>query len=345
MRIMHGVNAEHRDFLRLADLAPEELRQLLDLAAAMKTTPNAWRRALRGETLALLFDKPSTRTRTSFSAAAWRLGMASLELRPEELQLGRGESLEDTARVLSGYVAAIVVRTFEQRTLEQLAGAASVPVVNALTDEHHPCQALADLLTLEERFGRLAGLELAYVGDGNNVAHSLVEASALGGVRIRVASPNGYGPHPDVVAWARSIGGAVEVSEDPVAAVEGAHAVYTDTWVSMGKDIDRDVRLSDLVPYRLDAALLSHAREDAIVLHCLPAHRGEEITDDVLDGPRSAVWQQAANRLPTQQALLHLLLVDRGGGTENGRAPRRGRAAHDAEMVSAGQPDGVRRHA
>ena len=332
---MHELEDDGRNFLRLADLDPDELRGLLDLATAMKAAPNGWRRSLPGETLALLFDKPSTRTRTSFAAAAWRLGMLPLELRPQELQLGRGESLEDTARVLSGYVSAIVVRTFEHRMLEQLAAAASVPVVNALTDEHHPCQALADLLTLEERFGRLDGLELAYVGDGNNIAHSLIEASALGGVRIRVASPSGYEPHPDVVAWARSIGGAVDVLEDPVAAVADAQAVYTDTWVSMGQDVDRDVRLCDLAAYRLDAALLSYARDDAIVLHCLPAHRGEEITDHVLDGPRSAVWEQAANRLPTQQALLHLLLVDRGGEIENSRAPRHGPAAHDVEPVSA----------
>jgi ornithine carbamoyltransferase len=323
-----------RHFLRVADLTPAELRRLLDLAAAMKETPHAWRRTLHGETLALLFDKPSTRTRTSFAAAAWRLGMLPLELRPEDLQLGRGESLEDTARVLSGYVAAIVVRTFEQETLERLAEAASVPVVNALTDEHHPCQALADLLTLEERFSRLEGLKLAYVGDGNNVAHSLVEAGALAGVRVAIASPSGYGLHPDVVAWAHTIGGSVEVLDDPVAAVSHAHAVYTDTWVSMGRDADRDVRISDLAPYRLDDALLAHARDDAIVLHCLPAHRGEEITGAVLDGPRSAVWQQAANRLPTQQALLHTLLAARAEAAP-GRVTRRGRAVHGVEPVSA----------
>src|SRR5262249_26713790 len=201
---------------------------------------------------------------------------------------------------------------------------ASVPVVNALTDEHHPCQSLADLLTLEERFGRLTGLELAYVGDGNNVAHSLVEACALARTTIRVAAPSGYRPHPHIVAWARSVGGAGDVVEDPVAAVQGAHAVYTDTWVSMGHDTDRDVRLSDLRPYQLDHALLAHARADAIVLHCLPAHRGEEITGDVLDGPQSAVWQQAATRLPTQQALLHLLLAGVTGPSER-RASRRGR--------------------
>ena len=297
------------NFLRVTDLTPTRLDELLDLAAAMKVEPNGWRRALQGQTLALCFDKPSTRTRTSFAAAAWRLGMLPLELRADELQLGRGESLEDTARALSGYVSAIVVRTHVQQTLEALAAAASVPVVNALTDEHHPCQALADLLTLKERHGGLAGLKLAYVGDGNNVAHSLLEAGALAGVRVTVASPEGYRPHPDVVRAARAAGGSVELTDDPVAAVDGAHAVYTDTWVSMGQDAERETRLEDLAPYRLDERLLSHARPDAVVLHCLPAHRGEEIAADVLDGPRSVVWEQAANRLPTQQALLHLLLV------------------------------------
>ena len=238
------------NFLRVTDLTPARLDELLDLAAAMKVEPNGWRRALQGQTLALCFDKPSTRTRTSFAAAAWRLGMLPLELRADELQLGRGESLEDTARALSGYVSAIVVRTHVQQTLE-----------------------------------------------------------ALAGVRVTVASPEGYRPHPDVVRAARAAGGSVELTDDPVAAVDGAHAVYTDTWVSMGQDAERETRLEDLAPYRLDERLLSHARPDAVVLHCLPAHRGEEIAADVLDGPRSVVWEQAANRLPTQQALLHLLLV------------------------------------
>ncbi len=298
------------DFLRVAELTTAQLDHLLDLSSELKAKPNARRAALQGETLALIFDKPSTRTRVSFGAAAWRLGMLPLELRPKGLQLGRGEPLEDTARALSGYVAAIVVRTFAQRTIEELAEAAEVPVINALSDTHHPCQALADLLTLRERFGALAGLKVAYVGDGNNVAHSLVEAGALAGVEVAVASPAGYEPHPDVVAWARSVGGAVEVLDDPAAAVAGADAVYTDTWVSMGQDADRDLRLADLAPYRVDASLLAHARPGAIVLHCLPAHRGEEVTTEVLDGPRSAIWQQASNRLPTEQALLHALITE-----------------------------------
>jgi ornithine carbamoyltransferase len=297
------------DFLRVADLSSSQLHRLLDLAAAMKADANGWRRSAQGETLALLFEKPSTRTRASFAAAAWRLGMLPLELRPEELQLGRGESIEDTGRILSAYASAIVVRTDAQRTVEALAKAADVPVINALTDRHHPCQALADLLTLRERFGALTGLELAYVGDGNNVAHSLLEAGALAGVRVTVAAPEGYEPYPDVVAWAREAGGEVEVGRDPVEAVDGAHAVYTDVWVSMGDEQDRDVRVADLAPYQVDAALLEHARDDAIVLHCLPAHRGEEVTAEVLDGPRSAVWQQAANRLPTEQALIYALVT------------------------------------
>jgi ornithine carbamoyltransferase len=296
------------DFLRVADLSPAQLGDVLDLASAMKAEPNGWRRAAQGETLALLFEKPSTRTRVSFAAAAWRLGLLPLELRPEELQLGRGEPIEDTARVLSGYVSAIVLRTFSQRIVETMAEAADVPVVNALTDEHHPCQALADLLTLRERFDELEGLKLAYVGDGNNVAHSLLEAGALAGVSVSVASPDGYEPHPDVVAWARRAGGDVDVVRDPFEAVSDAHAVYTDVWVSMGDEQDREVRIADLAPYRVDAALLAHAHPDAVVLHCLPAHRGEEVAADVLDGARSVVWRQAANRLPTEQALLWTLL-------------------------------------
>jgi ornithine carbamoyltransferase len=297
------------NFLRVADLSSAQLHELLELAAAMKAKPNGWRRSAQGETLALLFEKPSTRTRVSFAAAAWRLGLLPLELRPEELQLGRGEPIEDTARILSGYVSAIVVRTFAQQRVETLAQAADVPVINALTDAHHPCQALADLLTLQERFGGLSGLKLAYVGDGNNVAHSLLEAGALSGVAVSIASPDGYEPHPDVVAWARAAGGDVEVVHDPLDAVQGAHAVYTDVWVSMGDDAGREVRTADLAPYRVDASLVARARPDAVVLHCLPAHRGEEVSADVLDGPRSVVWQQAANRLPTEQALLWTLLA------------------------------------
>ena len=310
-----------RSVLRIADLCASELHQLLDLSERMKAEPTDWADALRARTLVTLFEKPSTRTRVSFAAAAHRLGMLPLVLRNDELQLGRGETIEDTARVLSGYAAAIAVRTFAQETLERLAAAASVPVINALSDDHHPCQALADLLTLRERFGGLAGLRVAYVGDGNNIAHSLLEAGALAGLHVAVASPAGYAPDPAVLARAGELiaaaGGSVMVTDDPFAAVRGVQAVYTDVWVSMGDDAERDRRLVDLAPYRVDAELMARAAPDAVFLHCLPAHRGEEVAAEVIDGPASAVWDQAANRLPTEQALVYALCT--GDWTGSGR--------------------------
>ena len=251
----------------------------------------------------------------SFEAAAWRPGMLPVMLRPDELQLGRGEPLEDTARVLSAYAAALVVRTFAQADLDALATAASVPVINALTDEHHPCQALADLLTLRDRFGGLEGLRIAYLGDGNNVAHSLIEAASLAGMRTMVATPRGFAPDLTVTAHAtfaaRIHGGSVHVTDNPAVAVRGAHAVYTDVWVSMGQDAERAERLAALSPYRVDRTLMALADPDAVFLHCLPAHRGEEVAAEVIDGAASAVWDQAANRLPTEQAVLHALITGR----------------------------------
>ena len=274
---------------------------LLDLADVMKSRPHGFVKALRGDTLVCFFEKPSTRTRVSFAAAAERLGMLPLLIRPDELQLGRGETIEDTARTLSGYAAAIAARTSAQETVDLLAVAASVPVINALTDEHHPCQALADLLTLRERFGQLEGLHIAYVGAGNNVATSLLEAGALMGMDVVVACPPGYEP---------GVTGA-HVVTDPLEAVAGADAVYTDVWVSMGEEAERDARISAFEPYRVDARLMAAARADAIFMHCLPAHRGEEVTAEVIDGPQSVVWQQAENRLPTEEALLFALVTRR----------------------------------
>jgi ornithine carbamoyltransferase len=304
-----------RSFLRVSDLDRDELVALLGLATAMRAEIRGWRDAFEGETLACYFTKPSTRTRVSFEAAAWRLGLLPVMLRPDELQLGRGEPLADTARVLSRYAAAIVVRTFAQADLEALARAATVPVINALTDDHHPCQALADLLTVRDRFGTLEGLRIAYLGDGNNVAHSLMEAASLVGMHIMVASPPGYAPDPTVTAHAantaRMHGGSIHVTDDPHVAVRGAHAVYTDVWVSMGQDTARQERLAALAPYRVDEQLMAEADAEAIFLHCLPAHRGEEVTAGVIDGPASAVWDQAANRLATEQAVLHALITGR----------------------------------
>jgi ornithine carbamoyltransferase len=299
------------DLLRIADLTAAQLTALLDLAEEMKEGPAWWTAKGHGAAVACLFDKPSTRTRVSFEVAAHRLGMLPIMLRPDELQLGRGEPLPDTARVLSSYTAAIVVRTFAQATLDELADAASVPVVNALTDDHHPCQALADLLTLRRHYGYLEGIRLTYVGDGNNVAHSLMEAGALAGMHVTVATPRGYGPHPDVTRKAMELagahGGSIHVSHDPRSAVAQADAVYTDVWVSMGEDAERERRLADLQAYQVDEALMRAASPDAVFMHCLPAHRGLEVTAEVIDGATSIVWEQAANRLPTEQATLHAL--------------------------------------
>jgi ornithine carbamoyltransferase len=294
------------DLLRIADLQPAELHRLLDLAAAMKADRRGWLGALPEAAVACYFTKPSTRTRVSVEAAIHRLGALPIMLRPDELQLGRGEPIADTARVLSSYCAAIVIRTFAQSDVEEMARNASVPVVNALTDDHHPCQALADLLTLRESFGRLEGLRVAYVGDGDNVAHSLIEAAPLAGFELLLACPPAYLPDWEIM---RAAGPAVRLVRDPREAAEGADAVYTDVWVSMGEERERARRTVDLEDYRVDADLMALAAPEAIFLHCLPAHRGEEVAAEVIDGPQSAVWHQAANRLPTEEAVLHALVT------------------------------------
>lgn len=287
-----------RHFLTGNELSRDELVALIDRAIELKADPLA-SRALDGKSVALIFQKPSTRTRVSFEAGVAELGGHPLVLRSDEMQLSRGESPRDTALVLSRHVAAIGIRTFSDALVEELAAHASVPVVNMLTDGHHPCQALADLMTLRETFGRLEGLTLAYVGDGNNVARSLAIVGALAGVEVRVAAPAGYQLEP--------VAGAVLV-EDPVEAVDGAHAVYADVWVSMGDEATADERRAALGPYRIDDALLDLAADGAIALHCLPAHPGEEITAEVLYGDRQRIWDQAENRRHAQKALLELLL-------------------------------------
>jgi ornithine carbamoyltransferase len=302
-----------RNYLSVDDLSPQQLGDLFDLSAKVKADPGAYRDRLAGRSIALIFEKPSTRTRVSFEVGVAELGAHPLVISSTELQLGRGETIEDTGRVLSRYVQAIVLRTFEHERLELLASTATAHVVNSLSDFEHPCQALADLFTIRERLGGLEGRTLAYLGDGNNVAHSLLLGGAKVGMHVRIATPPGFEPIPQVVNRAAEIaadtGGTVEVLHDPAEAADGADALYTDVWASMGREDEADERALVFPAYQLNQKLVDLADARAIVLHCLPAHRGQEITDDVLDGPRSAVWDQAENRLHTQKALL-LTLFD-----------------------------------
>ena len=297
-----------RHYLSVDDLEPAELSDLLDLASALKADRSAMRDGLAGRSIAMIFEKPSTRTRVSFEVGIAELGAHPVALSASELQLGRGETIQDTGRVLSRYVDGVVLRTFEQERLELLASTATVPIVNALSDFEHPCQALADLHTIRERLGDLGGRVLAYLGDGNNVAHSLLLAGTKMGMTVRVASPPGFEPIPQVVQRAEEIaaatGGAVEVTHDPAEAAGGADALYTDVWASMGQDEEASERALVFPAYQLSQKLVDLANDDVVVMHCLPAHRGLEITDEVIDGPRSVVWDQAENRLHTQKALL-----------------------------------------
>jgi ornithine carbamoyltransferase len=292
-----------RHFLTGEELTSDELRSLVERALELKADRPA-SRVLEGRSVALVFDKPSTRTRVSFEVAVAELGGHPVVLREGELQLTRGESARDTALVLSRYVHAIGVRTGPHELIEELAAHSGVPVINMLTHAHHPCQALADLVTLRERFGTLDGLRLAYVGDGNNMARSLMILGSVAGIDVAVATPSELAPDP--------VGdGSVTLTSDPAEAASGAHALYTDVWVSMGDEEDAERRRTALAPYRLDETLLEQARPEAVALHCLPAHPGEEITESVLYGDRSAVWDQAENRLHAQKALLELLVGDR----------------------------------
>jgi len=299
-----------RDLTTLTTWTAYELRLVLDLAERLKSAQRNGieHRLLQGRTLGLLFARPSTRTRVSFAVAMEQLGGSALPLNTNELQLSRGEPLEDTARILSGYLDALAVRWPSQADLETLAEHAAVPVINALTDEEHPCQALADALTIRERFGDLAGIRIAYVGDGNNVCASLLVACSALGAEVVCATPRGYEPGPGALAAACAFGGDVSLTNDPYAAAAGAQVLYTDVWTSMGEEAEHEQRLADFAGFGIDGALLAAAAEDAIVLHCLPAHTGEEITSEVLYGERSAVWEQAENRLHVQKALLALLL-------------------------------------
>jgi ornithine carbamoyltransferase len=303
-----------RHFLRDDDLSPDEQAQVLVLAAQLKANRPGGPRPLDGpRTVALIFDKPSTRTRVSFSIGIAELGGYPLVIDAQNSQLGRGEPIEDTARVLDRQCAAIVWRTFGQERIEAMASASRVPVINALTDEFHPCQILADLQTVAERRGALPGLTIAYLGDGaNNMAHSYLLGGALAGMHVRVGSPEGYQPDPVILDRAGRVaagtGGSVVWTSDAVEAADGADVLATDTWVSMGQEDEGGRRATPFAPYAIDATALARAADDAIVLHCLPAHRGKEIAAEVIDGPNSAVWDEAENRLHAQKALLCWLL-------------------------------------
>ena len=299
-----------RHFLADDDLSPAEQAEVLDLAAELKLD-RLGSRALEGRSVAVVFEKPSTRTRLSFEVGIVQLGAHPLIIDASTSQLGRGETIEDTARVLSRYVDAIVIRTFGQDRIEALAAASDVPVVNALTDSFHPCQVLADLQTIRERKGRTAGLTMTYLGDGaNNMAHSLLVGGAMAGMNVRVGSPEGYLPDAAIVERARAYGTDLLVTTDPAEAADGADVLVTDVWVSMGQS-GAEQRLRDLGPYALDESAVARAAADVLVLHCLPAHRGEEIAAAVIDGPHAGVWDEAENRLHAQKALLAWLLRPR----------------------------------
>ena len=301
-----------RDFLTLADYTPKEITQILkqSLMLARQRRPSA---KLKGKTIAMIFQKPSTRTRASFETAIAQLGGHPMNLGWNEMQLGRGETIHDTAKVLDRYVDGVMARVFSHRDLEELARHSTKPVINGLSDKHHPCQILADLLTLIQHKRRLKGLRLAYVGDGNNVCNSLLIGCAKTGVNVTAATPSAYRPDTEAVKQAeeaaRETGAEVHLTEDSEAAVKAADAVYTDTFISMGMEKEKEERLQAFLPkYQVNQELFSQAKPDAIFLHCLPAHRGEEVTDQVIDGPNSAVWDEAENRLHTSKALLTLLI-------------------------------------
>jgi ornithine carbamoyltransferase len=303
-----------RDFLRVNDWDADELIQVLDLADRLKARQRerVAHTHLEGRSLGMIFQKPSTRTRVSFEVGMFQLGGTALYLAAGDLQLGRGETIKDTGVVLSRYLDGIMIRTFAQADVDELAAAAGIPVINGLTDDFHPCQALADVMTIRERLGGFDGVRVAYLGDGNNVCHSLMVACAKLGMDFVAATPEGYEPSDEVVGWARAAanvsGSSVELTHDPRAGAEGADVLYTDVWTSMGQDEERERRLADLAGFGIDDALVQLGSERVIVLHCLPAHYGEEITEDVLYGPRSAIWDQAENRLHAQKALMALVI-------------------------------------
>ncbi len=304
------MNARH--LLTIRDLTFEDVEEILTLTRAVKDDPGAYAQRLQGKTLGMLFQKSSTRTRVSFEVGMFQLGGHALFLGARDLQLGRGETIADTARVLSRYVDGIMARVFAHQDILDLARYGTVPVINGLDDEVHPCQALCDYFTIREHKGDLAGRKIAYIGDGNNMAHSLIAGAVKVGMHIAVASPTGYEPSPQVLDAvaddAARRGVRVEVTNDPTTAVQGADVVYTDVWASMGQEAEREKRLRDFAGFQVNMDLFARAKEDAIFMHCLPAHRGEEVTDEVCDHERSVIFDQAENRLHTQKAIMLLLM-------------------------------------
>lgn len=313
-KLQPGEDRTKRDFLSLHDLTVREMVHLLDLAEMVKQQPARFRRALDGRNIALIFEKPSLRTRVTFEAGAHQLGADAIYLSQADIALGKREPAADVARNLARWVDAIVVRTFGHHMLAEMAGACHLPVINALSDLLHPCQAVADVLTLRELRGNLSGLRLAWVGDGNNVAHSLMFAAARTGMHFTLAVPPGYEPNPVIYQQARvdatQTGARIEVTNDPTDAVRGADAIYTDVWASMGQEAEAEQRRAVFAPYQVNASLMALARPEALFLHCLPAHRGEEVSAEVLDGPHSVVLEQAENRLHVAKAVLLALLGD-----------------------------------
>jgi ornithine carbamoyltransferase len=297
-----------RHFLSLLDLSPEELRRLLDRAIALKAMQHRGEiyEPLKNRTLGMIFEKSSTRTRVSFEVAMAQFGGHALFLSPRDTQLGRGEPIEDTARVLSRMVDAVMIRTFAHEIIERFAAVSKVPVINALTDLHHPCQLLADVQTFIEHRGEIAGKTVAWIGDGNNMCHSYIHAARQFGFTLNIAAPEGYDPSPAVVAEAAD---CIRLMRDPVEAARGAHLITTDVWASMGQEEEQTERARAFAAYQVDAQVMGVAAKDAVFLHCLPAHRGEEVSADVMDGPQSVVWDQAENRLHAQKALLEFLLI------------------------------------
>ncbi|MBI4666096.1 MAG: ornithine carbamoyltransferase [Nitrospinae bacterium] len=299
-----------RDLLKLSDLTRAEMLEIFDITARLKSERKRGvaHPALAGKSVGMLFNKSSTRTRISFEVGIYQLGGQAVVLSGDRIQMGRGETPEDTARVFSRYLDALVIRTFAHEEAEVIARASTMPVINALTDKYHPCQILADMFTIIERRGSLDGVKVAYVGDGNNVSHSWLLGSAVMGIKLSVATPKGYEPAEDVVAEARKLaassGAVIGLTHDPREAVKGADVVYTDTWISMGQDDEAEIRRKAFDGYMVDSALMAAAGPGAIFMHCLPAHRGEEVSAEVMDGPNSAVWDEAENRLHVQKAVL-----------------------------------------